>query len=329
MEKAKVIKFIAGLFILFGFGSCNQQEAKTNQGLSGDLVIFHAGSLAAPFKEIADSFMIINPGVRVLAESAGSLASIRKITDLNKPCDILASADYSLIDKLMIPKYASWNIQFAGNEMALVYHPDSRFSEKIDLNNWTSILLDPVVRFGRSDPNSDPCGYRTILSLKLAEKIYHMPGLTAQFMKKNERYIRPKEVDWLALLETGTIDYIFIYKSIAIQHKLAYLELPDSINLGNPALEEFYGHVSVEVNGNKPGETINQLGEPMVYGVCIPEKAPNKTAANAFIEFLLGDAGKHIMQNSGQTGLNPKLTNKSERLPAEIRHLIALPDTLN
>jgi len=329
MGKAKIIKFIAGLFILSVFGSCNQQEVKTSQGLSGDLVIFHAGSLAAPFKEIADSFMIINPGVRVLAESAGSLASIRKITDLNKPCDILASADYSLIDKLIIPMYASWNIQFAGNEMALVYHPDSRFSEKIDLNNWTSILLEPEVRFGRSDPDSDPCGYRTILSLELAEKIYHLPGLTAQFMKKDERYIRPKEVDLLALLETGTIDYIFIYKSVAIQHKLLYLELPDSINMGSPGLKEFYSQVSVDVTGNKPGETITQVGEPMVYGVCIPKNAPNKIAANAFIGFLLGNAGKQIMHNSGQTALSPILTKKSGGLPAEIRRLITLPKTMN
>jgi molybdate/tungstate transport system substrate-binding protein len=329
MGKAKIVKFIAGLFLLFGFGSCNQQEVKTSQGLSGDLVIFHAGSLAAPFKVIADSFMIINPDIRVLTESAGSLASIRKITDLNKPCDILASADYSLIDKLMIPKYASWNIQFAGNEMALVYHPDSHLSEKIDLTNWISILLDPKVRFGRSDPDSDPCGYRTILCLKLAEKIYYTPGLTSQFMEKDERYIRPKEVDLLALLETGTIDYIFIYKSVAIQHKLPFLELPDSINLGNPGLKEFYSQVSVEVTGNKPGETIRQFGEPMVYGICIPENAPNKTAANAFIEFLLGEAGKQIMHNSGQTTLNPKPTDNSETLPVEIRHLITLPDTLN
>lgn len=320
MGKTKIIHFIAGLFILSGFGSCIQQEVKTNQGLTGDLSIFHAGSLAAPFKEIADSFMFINPGVRVLAESAGSLASIRKITDLNKPCDILASADYSLIDKLMIPKYASWNMQFAGNEMALVYHPESRFSEKIDLNNWVSILLDPEVRFGRSDPNSDPCGYRTILSLELAEKIYQKPGLTAQFMKKDERYIRPKEVDLLALLETETIDYIFIYKSVAIQHKLSFLELPDSINLGNPALKEFYSQVFVEVTGNKPGETINQLGEPMVYGITIPKNCANYPAAIAFVKYLMTD-GQEIMQKMGQTSITPSISGNKGLIPEELKLL--------
>ncbi len=322
MQKIKTIIAIAGISIFLGFVSCNQRDTKPNQGLSGDLIIFHAGSLAVPFKAISDSFMLLNPGIRVLAESAGSLASIRKITDLNKPCDILASADYSLIDKLMIPKYASWNISFAGNEMALVYQQNSLYSDKINRNNWTSILLNPEVRFGRSDPNSDPCGYRTILSLKLAEKFYKRFGLTEQFMKKDERYMRPKEVDLLALLESGTIDYIFIYKSVAIQHNLPYLELPDSINLGNPELEDLYKQVSVEVTGNKPDEKILQKGESMVYSICIPKNAPNKNAATAFIGFLLSDAGKQIMKNCGQTILSPTLTIKSNPLPVEIKQFL-------
>lgn len=318
MKKSRAGIFIAGLLVLFTLTSCRHQESRKKNGLTGDLVIFHAGSLSVPFKAIADSFMVLNPGITVKAESAGSLASIRKITDLNRSCDILASADYSLIDKLMIPRYASWNIQFAGNEMALVYNPQSLFADKINLSNWTSVLLDPEVRFGRSDPGSDPCGYRTILSLRLAEKYYHKPGLIQQFMVKDEQYIRPKEVDLLALLETRTIDYIFIYKSVAIQHKLPYLELPDSINLGNPGLKDFYSQVSVEVTGNKPGETFTQVGEPMVYGITIPENCSNLPAAIAFVKFLVTD-GQEIMQKMGQTSINPSISGNKELLPEELK----------
>ena len=66
-----------------------------------------------PVKKISEAFEKANPGVRVLSEAAGSLQCARKITELDKPCDIMLSADYSVIDNLLIPAYASWNIRFA------------------------------------------------------------------------------------------------------------------------------------------------------------------------------------------------------------------------
>lgn len=308
------------MVLLLALAACSQPATNKTNDISGDLIIFHAGSLAVPFKAMADSFRQLHPGITIKAESAGSLACIRKITDLNSPCDVLASADYSLIDKLMIPGHASWNIQFAGNEMVLVYMPESAKAAEINADNWSEILLSPEVRYGRSDPNSDPCGYRTILCLKLAEKIYRQPGLTGEFQQKDQRFMRPKEVDLLALLESGTLDYIFIYKSVALQHQLLYLELPDSINLGNPELSGFYSEVTVDVIGNKPGETISQKGEPMVYGLTIPDNCPNLPAAKAFVQYLMTD-GLKIMEKMGQTPVNPPLATNRNLLPAELKPL--------
>jgi len=321
MARINTFFIFTALSLLTLASACSRQETATSKGLSGDLVIFHAGSLSVPFKEIADSFMVLNPGIKVKAESAGSLASIRKITDLKRPCDILASADYSLIDKLMIPAYASWNLQFAGNEMVVAYLKESLKSETISQGNWYSVLLDSRVKFGRSDPDADPCGYRTMLCLKLAEKFYHQPDLVTRFGQKDERYIRPKEVDLLALLESGTIDYIFIYKSVAIQHKLHYLVLPDSINLGNPALKNHYSGVEVNVVGNKPGEYITQQGEPMVYGLTIPDNCENRPAAEAFVEYMI-TRGSKIMEKSGQTNIGPILSGKRNKLPDNLKLLL-------
>ena len=92
-----------------------------NTAISGYLIIFHAGSLSVPFKEIAAEFNKLYPDVKILMESAGSVASARKITDLNRPCDIMASSDYGVIDNMLIPKYADWNIKFVSNELSIVY----------------------------------------------------------------------------------------------------------------------------------------------------------------------------------------------------------------
>ncbi len=60
------------------------------------LIIFHAGSLSVPFKEIAKEFEKLNPNTKIILEVAGSGTCARKITDLHKPCDIMASADYKV-----------------------------------------------------------------------------------------------------------------------------------------------------------------------------------------------------------------------------------------
>jgi len=279
---------------------------KTQSKISGDLIIFHAGSLSVPMKEIADAFKKEYPKINVLLEPAGSVACARKITDLHQPCDIMASADYAVIDKLLIPKYADWNIKFASNEMAIVYTDKSKYASQINKNNWYSILLKNDVFFGRADPNADPCGYRSVLTMKLAEKQYKKPGLAKKLLAKDLNFMRPKEVDLLALLETQSVDYIFIYRSVAIQHQLKYLLLPDEINLKNPALSKLYSTVNLEINGDKPGTKIVQQGEPMVYGVTILKNAPNKQAAEAFIRFMLDkDKGLKILQKDGQPSVIP------------------------
>ncbi len=48
---------------------------------------------------------------------------------------------------------------------------------KIDAGNWHEILLRPDVQYGHSDPNSDPCGYRSLLTWQLAEKYYKIENL--------------------------------------------------------------------------------------------------------------------------------------------------------
>lgn len=265
------------------------------------LIVFHAGSLSRPFKEIKKNFEKKNPGTEIILEAAGSRECARKITELKKPCDIMASSDYTVIRDLLIPDYTAWYIDFAANEMCIAYTEKSRLQKNINQDNWYDILWNDSVIYGRSDPNLDPCGYRTIVMFELAATCVHQPKLKNMLLQKDREYIRPKEVDLLSLLEAGAIDYIVIYRSVAVQHQLDYIVLPDSINLGNPGLSNFYATASVEISGKNPDEVITKHGEPMVYAFTIPVNAPNKSLALKFSEFLLnpGDGGR-IMKNNGQ-----------------------------
>lgn len=296
---------------------------------SKELIIFHAGSLAVPFKEISEEFKTRHPDVKITLEAAGSRICARKIADLKRPCDVMASADYTVIDTLLIPEYADWNIKFASNEMIIAYRENSRYGNKINKENWFDILLQQDVSFGRSDPNSDPCGYRSLLTMILAEKFYNRPGLVDAIAEKDQQYIRPKEVDLLALLETGEIDYIFIYRSVAVQHNLEYLILPDEINLTKAELSDLYKTASVSLTGKEPGTFITKTGEPIIYSVTIPKNAPNSKLAQTFLTFLLdANSGGVILEKNGQSFVAPSITDTFDKLPDSLK-IFALRGSTN
>lgn len=284
------------------------------------LIIYHAGSLAVPFKEIAAAFEAQHPDVTVLREAAGSRNCARKIADLGKRCDVLASADCSVIDALLIPVHAAWNIKFASNEMVIVYSEKSHRADEMAPDNWYQILLHPEVAFGRSDPNADPCGYRAVLTMELAEQHYGKYKLAQRMLRKDMKYIRPKETDLLALLESRTIDYIFLYRSVAQQHGLPYQLLPDRINLKRPEQSGYYSQAAVEVSGKTPGSTITKRGAPMIYGVTIPNNAPSPNLAEEFVAFLLTAAkGMTIMERNGQPSMVPSPTETYEYIPDRLK----------
>ena len=313
------------LTILAALAGCGEKESAEPQGgsqLRGELTIFHAGSLAVPFREVSALFMKRHPKVVVKAEAAGSRDCARKISDLGRACDVIASADYTVVATLLMPQHANFNIRFATNEMAIAYTDDSRLADTITPKNWPRILLSDGVTFGRADPNRDPCGYRSVMVMQLAEKHFKQKGLAEQLRRKDGRkYIRPKETDLLALLEAGEIDYLFIYRSVAQQHGLKMVLLPDATNLKSAELADLYATATIRVTGKKPGQFITKKGTPMVYSVTIPGNAGNRKAAEAYVALLLSPEGRAVMERNGQPSLRPAKTDGYEHLPASLKPL--------
>ncbi len=325
----KVISVILALALLLGLGSAiNRWRLVTGSGVDLDrLIIFHAGSLSLPFGQICKEFKNQHPGVKIVREIAGSRECARKITDLGKPCDVMVSADYTVIDTLLIPDHADWNIRFARNEMVIAFRENSHGADLIDKDNWHEILMRDDVTFGRSDPNLDPAGYRTVLTAMLAERFYGKPGLADKMLAKDVKYIHPMSADLLAFLEVGELDYLFTYRSVAEQHKLAFIALPDQINFKKPEFSKYYRSASIRLIGKKRGTFITRAGEPIVYGVTIPNNAPNPELALAFLAFLLdADKGGTILQQNGQLSVVPSPTDTFDKLPESLK-VFALPMT--
>jgi len=311
------------LFLLILFGSFLLTGCKnSNQGKVKEVIVFHAGSLSVPLKQVADAYEMKHPGTKILLESAGSLVCARKVTELKKPCDIIASSDYFVINQLLIPEYTRWSIRFATNEIVIAGSDKSKYFNELNAENWMDILQRNDVIYGRSDPDSDPCGYRTVFTYMLAEKYYGKPGLTEKMVSKNREYIRPKEVDLVALLEANAIDYMFQYKSVAIQHKMRYINLPKEINLSDPFKNNIYSSVNIDIVGSKPGSKIKVTGDYINYSITVLDKAPQKEEAINFLEFLLSPDGMKIFKDNGQEPIIPFSTEQPEVIPQKLlKHL--------
>ncbi|MEA3347947.1 MAG: tungstate ABC transporter substrate-binding protein WtpA, partial [Pseudomonadota bacterium] len=291
------------------------------------VIIFHAGSLTVPLTTMEKAFEAVHPDIDILREAGGSRKCARKITDLYKPCDIMASADFSVIDRMLIPDYASWNVRFATNQMVLCYTDSSAFAKEVAPETWTDILGRKGVVWGHSDPNLDPCGYRALMVLQLAEKVFNQPGLYDRLLANRPlANIRPKAVELVAMLESGVMDYAWEYRSVAVQHKLKFLTLPQGINLSSYGLESFYKQARVAVSGKKPGEKIVLKGKSITYGVTLLDKAPNREAAIMFLSYMLDpEGGLKILEEQGQPPIIPARVADQEvviKLPTVLQALV-------
>jgi len=310
------MKYILLLFILFFLlltGSCNSRH-----GNQKEIIVFHAGSLSVPFNQLKEVYEKTHPDINILLEPAGSLVCARKITELKKPCDIIASADYFVINELLIPGYTKWSVRFATNEIVIAYSEKSKYSSAINTDNWTDILLRDDVIYSRSDPDADPCGYRAAFVIMLEEKLHGKHGLTDKLLAKNKDFIRPKEVDLVALIEANAADYMFQYKSVAIQHGLKYVELPDEINLSNPGKTEIYKSVSLDVAGKEPGMKMKVTGDYINYSMTVIDSAPQKDDAIDFLCFIISEEGLEILRKNGQEPIIPFTTEQPDQLPSKL-----------
>ncbi len=286
------------------------------------LPIFHAGSLTIPLAQISEEFNKLYPDVEILSEGAGSQTTIRKVTELGRECGIIASADYTIIPQLMFPQHADWYITFACNRMVIAYTDSSQFADEVDKDNWYEILQREGVKYGRADPDQDPCGYRTLMVWQLAEDFYNAPGLYGKlYGVENKDIMRPKSVDLIALLESGDLDYAFEYSSVAAQHELNFVSLPPQIDLSSEEFKDYYARAEVKVKGKKPGEFLTKKGEPIVYGVTIPKNFPRQEIAIAWIDFLLSPEGRAIMEANGQLPITPA-TNDKSKLPDRLKKYV-------
>jgi molybdate/tungstate transport system substrate-binding protein len=297
---------------IFAFGADRQKVS-----------VLYAGSLATIMENGIGPEFTKTTGYIFQGEAQGSLGGAQMIHDHLRTPDVFLSAD-PLVNTniLMGPRNGNlvkWFTIVASSQLVLAYNPHSKFAAKFQeaaANRipWYEVLETPRAKFGRGDPSIDPKGYRTLFLFNLAGKYYHrpdIPGLLGDPM--NPAQVFP-EVVLMARVESGQFDAGIFYKHEIIAHRLPYIEFPPEINLGDAHFSDMYAQESYTTPS---GQRVT--GAPIIFTITIPESAPHREAALAFVRFLL--SSEELLKKFGFGIVQHRTAGDSAWVPAELRTL--------
>jgi molybdate/tungstate transport system substrate-binding protein len=280
------------LWLLAATASCRQREEQPA------VRVFHAAGFA-PFLEQVRDDCERELGIVLQTEGSGSQEACRKVTELGRPCDLLVLADSQLAAALL-GSACRWRIDFATDQCVLGVGARAPEVEKAH-KDWPAVVLDNRVRLARVNENLGPMGYRTLLCLKLQERL-KSPGLCEQFVGRCGQVV--DDVERLApLLRTGQADYAILYRSTCIAHGIRYVELDPRVDLGSADVD--YTGAEVRFAKLKSGreEVVAFRGSPIVWSLVGPADGETRNTS-ALVDYLLSQKSAEL-DAVGLTPLRP------------------------
>lgn len=192
-------------------------------------------------------------------------------------------------------------VPVASTQMVIAYSPKSRFAADLAAaargeKPWYRVLQRDGLRFGRTDPATDPQGRNILFTLQLAGRYYHAGDLLAAIAgtPSNPHQIFT-ETSLLSRLEAGQLDAASGYLSAARSHHLPTIVLPDAINLSNPAMQaKWYDRASIALTDGKPLKV-----QPLVFYAAVLKNARHPQLARRFVAFLRSPAGQALFRDHG------------------------------
>lgn len=311
------------------------------------LIIYRAGSLTRAFKPLIDTFTC-RTGIQVQDNPMGSVDAGRQITAGGHACDLYAPADYLDIDLFMKPAgYADFDIVFAHGRMVLTYSASGLAAKKLPAieaadsaafhppdsipkaaPDWYKTLAMPDVVIGGGNPFLDPGAYRAPMIFQLAEAFYKAPNLYNDLL---ERIVIPGPQAGATLGKQ--LDFQFSYEHNARATAMAnpdfrYVDLPDEINMSDPAKDAWYRQNAVVVlpglGTARSAKTIPVPAAHVAWGITLMKGAPNRENAIKFLELLLGPEGTRSLIENGPDPLIPAMVSPADlsKLPSSLRGLV-------
>ncbi len=243
---------------------------------SGPVDVLYAGSLVDLMTDD------IGPGFHTAtgytfngtSGDSGSLAS--EIKGKTVVGDVYISANPSKdvgLEGTSNGSWVSWYALFATSPLVLGYNPNSKFAQDLKTEPWYTVLAQPGILVGRTDPATDPKGVLAVTALQDAAKTYSLPALTTLSTESSDVYA---ENTLVGRLQAGQLDVGFFYGVEATAANIVTVPLT-----GVPSTLE------------------------AEYTISVLNNAPHLAAADAFVQYLLGAEGAAALAKEGLVTMKP------------------------
>ena len=236
--------------------------------------VAYAGSLATTMQGPLAAALLRDRHIRFEGEPKGSTALAHLIAGGFLVPDVFISADPKFMRALQQrqngARVAVFHV-FGSARLVLGYSPRSRYVAEFRQaaarrrSVW-SLLADPRLRLGRTDPAIDPKGVRTLESLGIMSRAARSDGRPIL----QRAAVFPEETLELRL-ETGDLDGAFFYSTETAVRGIPAIELPGGASLAGK----------------------------IRYAIAVLRAAPHPQAARAFEAYVLRGPGRAILTRAG------------------------------
>ncbi|MHB8772315.1 MAG: molybdate ABC transporter substrate-binding protein [Syntrophales bacterium] len=263
--------------------------------MAAQIEVFHADSLAGPMKAVKAAFEARTPAVTVNLTSGRSQELAERILRGDR-CDVFTPSAPAVVEKVLMTKKvagaeragASWSVIFSANEMVLITAKGNpRGIKKI------TDLTEPGIRFTRVTGEKDLATRRTIDFVRNVASIEGKPEAAQKIIAgaigdASRVHTVPQTIEDVV---TGKADAGVVYYSAAVNAKntIDIQRFPAAVN------------ISSEIRN----------------AATVPATAKEPAAAIQFVQFLLSDDGRRILEATGQPPIVPPII--AGTLPLELK----------
>jgi molybdate/tungstate transport system substrate-binding protein len=274
------------------------------QAAGGTITVAFAGSMGVLMNKGLGPAFEKQSGETFHGIGQGAFALAHLIAAKTMMADVFVSITPGPIKVLEKAGMVGKAVPVASTAMVIAYSPKSKFAPELKAaaeghKPWYKVLETKGLRFGRTDPRTDPQGRNILFTFDLAEKFYHQPGLSKRVLGAP---INPAQIftepSLLARLDSGELDATSGYESAVKSLKLPFIPLPRQINLSDPAMiKPWYSKAAITLDVKGKSQVLHT--EPLVFYACVPHDAPNPKAGHDFIKLMQSPAGQELFKHYG------------------------------
>lgn len=283
---------VVGCLLLIGIAPVGAVTTKVTKH-SGKVDVYYAASLQTILEDTIGPAFHRATGYTFNGFAGGSGELANEIKAGVSQADVFISAAETTNFALEGSSNGNWvdsSIVWGKSPLVLGYNKQSKFAPLFKKMPWYSVLLQPGIRIGRTDPAIDPKGKLTTQAITAAAQIYNRPSIASVIASPLNVF---PEQTLMGLLDAGQLDVGFFYSSEAKAAGIPTVSLGKRIPLA------------------------------ATYTIALLNRAPDFQAAIAFANFLLGPIGTKLLRKEGIATLHPKIIGLKRDIPVSLRNAIA------